>query len=196
VNPRPPEMLRLLLFDASAADSRVGLNDYPVFAEKRFPFLDGYVELRIIGASTLILVEAARFRLAEMLTCGPVPSGTSPLIEAGLCPQLESEGKAVYKTDPLHYEARIRTFPLSADATPRRSPSLPHFVSFRFPAEGPLTDVDGGEMKPGYLMFRTWHEYPENGVYIRSGSTWDFRPESERRAPLVALLATDAHDSS
>ena len=174
--PTVPTVLRLMLLDVSGDAARAALDEHQAFAEKRFPIRDGSVEMRVIGASSIILVQTSGMALAEVIACGEIPPVVVPLVEVGVSLTLGPEGHGVHTSQALRYDGRIRTFALKSGEGPKRVASLPHFLEHRFSSEGsPLTDIDGGEDSERRLMFRTWHEYPELGIYVRSGSMWEFR---------------------
>jgi hypothetical protein len=173
--PPPPEMLQLMLVQAAPG----ALDRYEVFAEKRFPFLDGSVELRVIGASSIVQVRAAGVDLAEVIACGERPEGkVLAEVALSLLPArsdgLWNEGQVIHENLQVRYSAYLRGHVLWPS---KDSPQyLPHRLDYRFPGEHePLTVIEAGEVSPGKLSVSTWHEYPEFGTALGSITMWDFR---------------------
>jgi hypothetical protein len=174
--PSPPATLHLC-FGEAHEDL---LSHHQVFAEHRFALRDGQATLYVIGASSIVLVEAMGVRLAEMIVCGPSRGGFRPSCEAGLSLHVGSEGRIVHQTSGVRYSAEVRATDLSRprSSRPHSSDVVPgayERVSYHFPFAGhPLTEIQAAEVEPGRLIVRTVHEYPEHGVRVLSRSRWDF----------------------
>lgn len=166
--PSPPATLHLC-FGEAHEDL---LSHHQVFAEHRFPFRGGQATLYVIGASSIVLVEAAGVRLAETIACGASHGGFRPYCEAGLSLRAGSEGRVAHQSASCGYSGQIRASPLPETAL-GSAVSLSQRVTFRFPSKAhPLTEIEAEEVEPGRLLVRTVHEYPEWEVTVRSSSRW------------------------
>ena len=151
------------------------LSHHQVFAEHHFELEYGCASLFVIGASSIVVVEAAGMRLAEMIACGPSRRGFQPLCETGLTLQQGSEGRVACHFGHFRYVGEIRAVPPDVAEARDTDPRLTERLSFSFPSEGePLTEIEAGEPEPGELSLRTVHEYPELGVRVLSRSRWQF----------------------
>jgi hypothetical protein len=151
------------------------LSHHQVFAEHLFELWSGRASLYVIGASSIVLVETAGFRLAEMIACGNTRGGFRPFCDAGLSLQSGSEGRVSHQSVHLRYSGEVRASRLSSPTPSEGNREGSERVSFRFPsARQPLTEIEASEVEPGRLVVRTVHEYPEYGVLVLSHSRWEF----------------------
>jgi hypothetical protein len=162
-----PALPSLLLSLAYSRDLHPAL--FHVFArdEALFPSLS--VRMFVIGASSLVLVEAPHVSLAEVITCSTSPD--FPRLASACVPA--STGAAAHASccaGSYRYQARLSAAPPDA----YEGQSLERVLEYRFPGPGePRTRVEAG-IASGELVIRTLHDYPEVGITLRSESRWSF----------------------
>ncbi|MBB6121055.1 DUF2617 family protein [Nocardiopsis algeriensis] len=136
------------------------------------------IELRVLGASHQVLVQAPGGELLETVAClpgveGGLPGGAErPLPGAGSY-RFSSEVEHLSRAELARRVERIR----------READDRPHALLASFP--GDELAVTGLHLLPGRgsLRWRTWHAYPQSGELVTTASTVTAPPTSERTAP-------------
>jgi len=158
------ETLRLALLPAAAVEARPPR----VFARRDGEAAWGRYSLRVIGESSLVVVEWGGGALAELVTCGPAPGGRLLAgavfsVAAGSAAGVSAAGAG------FAYEARAWTEPPEPAAA---GGAFPDRVEHHFPGgDSPATVIEA-DPSPEGLAVRTRHDYPERGVTVWTRSTW------------------------
>jgi hypothetical protein len=159
--------LQLVLACASDAEPA----RFSVFAAEELAFPWGRARLHVIGASSLVVVEAPGVSLAEVIACAWEGAAAAPVAAARL-PAGKGACASVACADAA-FEYRARLWVGRPGEAPFPRP-LPHSLAYRFPGPtAPLTRIEAEET-PGGLLLRTRHDYPEAHAVVWSESEWRF----------------------
>lgn len=144
----------------------LSLADYPALAEQTVPLKNARLTLRVIGASSLVLIETAAFSLVELIACG-VPA--APALACTSVSGGPGASSAVTVTlGEFSYSATLWT---ARFGSAQPDADYPHQLEFPFPGpHAPLTRIEAGE-RDGAIHLRTRHDYPEAGTVVWSEST-------------------------
>jgi hypothetical protein len=165
VNPTSLPRLELRLLDSSM----LLLDDFPAFAEQTVELGSVRATLRVIGASSLVIVQSASLVLVELIACGTPVSAS--LAAAAVAGRPGASSAVAVARNGFSYSARLWTARLGDE---RATTPYPHLVEHRFPGPGsPLTRIEAGEWE-GMLHLRTRHDYPEAETVVWSESEWRF----------------------
>jgi len=168
VDPALTVIPNLRLFLADAAD--VDLRDYEIYASHESRWARGVFRCFVIGASSIVVVETADVRIAEVIACGTeVPPRC--LASLDLPRELNVLDRVQSFRGGCSYGAVLLALPLRhpAPAGPRAN-VLAHV--FEGPGS-PRTEICW-ELSDTGVEAHTLHEYPEAGVAVRSHSLWQF----------------------
>lgn len=149
----------------------LSLMEYPALAEQQVTLSGVHVTLRVIGASSLVIVESASLALVELIACGA--PGLSALATAVVSGGPGSNSAVTVAQPGFSYSATLWTACFGEERT---TPSYPLQLEHRFPGpHAPLTQIEAAE-RAGALLIRTRHDYPEAGTVVWSESQLRFQP--------------------
>lgn len=172
--------LRLFLCDGAALD----LREYEVYASREAAWGSGRLRFYVIGASSIVVAERGGMLLAEVIAC------------------LDREPAAMLLSLPFHPEAGaparaaamragyLYTASLSASTFHPSPPAVSdRCLEHRFPGPGsPRTRIHW-DFDEEALVIRTWHDYPEADLTVRSVSTWAPGRVAPGKPPYSGALA-------
>ncbi|GAA3736382.1 hypothetical protein HDA32_001365 [Spinactinospora alkalitolerans] len=175
--------------DTRAADLTWTLEHPPVepLAARVLESGDGAVriELRILGASHQVLLEAGRERLAETVACLPGAAGGLPRHAASSAagPHHYDFASSVRRLGPEAFAEEVAQASLAVADHPRGL--LATFPGDSLAVTGLVTETDGRT-----LRWRSWHAYPQSGELVTTTTSVSLRrstPRPETETPGDAL---------
>jgi hypothetical protein len=145
--------------------------EFPALAEHRVTLGGTRITLRVIGASSLVIVETDALALVELIACG-APTA-SALATAAVTGGPGSNSAVAVAQPGFSYSATLWTARFGDE---RAAPAYSHLVEHRFPGPyTPLTRIEAGE-RDGAILLRTRHDYPEAATVVWSESQLRFLP--------------------
>ena len=161
----PPLELRL------TRRREISIGEFPALAQRQVSLNGARVTLRVIGASSLVVVETGSQAFVELIACGvpAAPALASTAVSGG-----PGSNSAVAVAQPgFSYSATLWT---ARFGEVHATPAYPHSIEHRFPgSHSPVTRIEAGE-EGGALLLRTRHDYPEAGTVVWSESQLRFLP--------------------
>jgi hypothetical protein len=141
-----------------------------ILATRSEPTPWGSVELNVIGASSLIILERPDGALAELVSCLPL-GPTRCLGSAGVVARPGASAEVGCSGSGWRYTGRLWT---TLPDQPAPAP-LPLVLQHRFGGpRDPLTEIHAA-VEPAGLRLWTRHDYPEWGVAVWTESRWVLR---------------------
>lgn len=141
---------------------------YRTFASRVLETRWGRCELRVIGASSMVVVATAHQTWLEVIACAEAPASHS-LAAARLEGAVPASAACALSLPDLEYSAELTAH---SPAELHQAGQWPVLLEYRFPGPGrPLTRLEA-QPGPAGLLVRTLHEYPEADAIVLSETRW------------------------